>query len=108
MSTKGKATCLIAGVAAGVLGCIFALPWYELSVARKHYPLGMTLQQAKLSLSEPYEVSPYTGNVLPEPPTERQKEIYPLYIVRAQKDGLYLEFNHNEKLIKIDLLSYHK
>jgi hypothetical protein len=105
MSAKRKTVLLFTAVTVCVVVVVWlVIPGLMLSAAQRRYPLGTTLQEAKLRLREPYHVSTYTGVVFPEPATDRQKEIYPRYIVVAQKEGLYMEFNHHEKLIRLELL----
>jgi|ERR1035438_2555169 hypothetical protein len=90
------------------VGLWWVIPRFKSSAAQRSYPLGMALQEARLQLGSPYYVSTNTGVVFPEPTIEQQRDIYPLYFVVAQKEGLYMEFNHHEKLIKLELLTTHK
>ena len=107
MSSKLRRVLLIAAA----LVCVamwWTLPRLKLSAEQKEYPLGMTLQEAKLQFREPYFMSTNAGVAFAEAAPQQQKEIRPLNFVIAKKEGLYLEFNHHEKLMKLELLQTHK
>jgi len=81
--------------------------WPEMQYRRavKKYPIGISLQEAKNKMPNRSSVSE-SGIVFPEPPTEEQKRTYPLYTVRLPEEGVYLEFNHYERLITVRSLGH--
>ena len=104
MRTKPRATVLLVAAVLVFVVLWWELPRFRLSAAQKKYPLGMTLQEARLRLRQPYYVSTNTDLSIHPLDPQGQHRPYPFPVVRAVKDGLYLEFDHEAKLSQINLL----
>jgi hypothetical protein len=62
------------------------------SAAKKKFPVGMSMQETTGKLHQPYYISTNINSIEP-------------YLIRADGDGLVLQFDRDEKLISVQLLT---
>jgi hypothetical protein len=85
-----------------VILLICVLAWFlslnmRRSAATKMFLLGMAMQEATGRLHQPYYISTNIDSQLPWS-----------YLIRANGDGLILQFDRDEKLISVQLLTDYK
>ncbi len=89
------------GVLAIIVFLAMAFSWVRFHNAVKKYPLGMTLEDAKAKMPANSRILKSGVVFSAGGPSETEKALYALYDVIIEDEGIYLEFNHYERLIGV-------